>query len=248
MNSKKSVLNLQSDSFLGLLLQWRVEQIKLSSKTWISLAIMSIYTIASLSEGQAGKLELPFIKVSLPKDYFILISSGFIAAFSVRWLEAENRSINLFQKIIKGFYCSFEFSTIKNTNFRTQDLIDYLCIPNTTAVWSGPAALADSKNSRLRLLSLPYLIFLKALSTLIHFGLPVSATYFILFQVFPIDSVIDAITLFFVFIATIVLLQGIANNFLYMKESVINMKNILNQIKPEDTELMASKIDTEPQI
>lgn len=228
--NKHNELEIDGEKFLSTILHWRSEQIRLASRSWISLALVSIYVIGAVL-GQKNELKLPFIDIEFPKDYFILVMTGFIAAFSTRWLEIENRQIILFKKVIEKFYLDSENFFINGTFFNTKELIDSFTITNTSAVWSSPAQLLESKCTFIRYLALPLLFLLKMVSVLIHFGLPIVALGLILDSSSNLLGWIKWSIIFLVFISFIQLLIGLINNLKYARGSVKSLSCQLKNIR-----------------
>ncbi len=205
------------------------------TKLWLSLAILSVYSIAySLIKESSNAIPLPFVHIELSTSWFCVLSLGFHSAILLRWMEIYNRGIRLRTRIVEKLFIAFPEVKIDGNNFIKKEIWDYLVYPSTLTVWSGPESLIRSKFKLLNYLALPYLFFLKVLSITVHFGLPLTSIIALEYNLLYLtDSlwVFNFMGIFFFVLGVITIAQGIAAEINYSIKSLNNMKKIISQVK-----------------
>jgi hypothetical protein len=109
------------------------------------------------------------------------------------------------------------------------DLRPALSFGLSASIWTAPASLVRAKSSKIRFLSIPYLVFLKIITLLVHFGLPALAIALTLIRWFDqISNGQKLITVAIIFIASVATLQlivGIIAEIRYPIDSVGEWSN-----------------------
>lgn len=216
------------EQVIDKLLSGYVEQIKLGSKTWISVAILSIFAISLSSIANDGNLKLPFLELSLTKEWSILIAIGLIAALVTRWVEAQCRALKTRSDIIQPIL--IELEKAQNKGKSATELWDARVFPGTATVWSAPASFVHSKYKIVRSLCLPYLIFLKIMSTIVHSGLPFAAVVLLVANWYTMDHNISKTIAMWLFavVGWLQLLVGLVVDFRYSGKTIKRMKKLTN--------------------
>jgi hypothetical protein len=204
------------------------EHVKIASRAWIALALLSIYSIAISTLTHSQNPKLPFVNIDLPEKWFSLISLGLLAALINRWVEAQSRSIRTRNQLVEPL---LQRGTQTVPDFTSKDVWDARVYIGTTTVWSAPASIIRSKHTKISALGVPYLIFLKIVTISIHFGLPLLAIALTLkswfFQVRTGQGLITVGIISFAAIATLQLTLGIIGEIRYAKGSMKRMRELL---------------------
>jgi len=143
---------------------------KQATRTWITLAILSIYCISvDISENPDAKL--PFVDVTLPKREFAIIAMGLLAALLTHWQEIVNRLSHLRQGPVKK-----RIRLLKQSGtVDAKEVWDALASVNTQSVWGIVSPLEDLSGRRSSLCLLLCYVAVKIISFTVHAGLPLWA-------------------------------------------------------------------------
>jgi len=206
-----------------------VEQIKVGSKTWISIAILSVYAMSMSSITKETNVSLPFFNVSLSKELSIVIVVGLIAALVTRWVEAQSRAIKTRRDLVEPILKELE--KIPNKVISPKELWDARVFPGTATVWSAPASFVQSKHKIVKFLCVRYFILLKIISLSVHFGLPSVAVAFLIIDWFFGDhnKLMTIFVMFFAATAVLQLVVGFVVEFQYSRKALKRMKELADK-------------------
>ena len=155
--------------------------VKQATRTWTTLAVLSIYCL-SVGISDDPDATLPLVKATLPKHHFATIAMGLLAALLTHWQEVLSRANHLRQGIVQRRIESLKESGTDDP----KEAWDALVTPSTQAVWGISSAFATSPCYILRWIAMPYFVFLKLISFVVHAGLPFTALV-VLLHIYPKD-------------------------------------------------------------
>ena len=159
----------QHNQNIDKLLSGYNEHIKIGSRTWTMLAVLSIYTISEATTCQNLNTKVPFLDISLDKDWFTITILGIMAALIIRWIEAQSRAMRTRMEIVAPLLKKIDCSHGQSVS--AKDLWDARVFPGTTAVWSAPnLIIRQPKCKGTKALKNTYFLFLKTTSILVHLG------------------------------------------------------------------------------
>jgi len=224
----------QNNETIDKLLSGYVEQVKLGSRTWITLAVISIYSISISTSTISDDPKLPIIDISFSMEWFSLIVTGLMVALISRWLEAQSRASHTRRDLAEPLLIMTEEES--DAGVSPKELWDARVIPSTLTVWSAPAHFARSSNGFIRWLSIPYLFFLKLCSISIHFGLPGFAIILVLKHTgdVPQTALKHVAVIILSIMALLQLLVGLLVELNYTKKSIEHMITLYKAVKSKD--------------
>jgi len=158
------------DDLLSKYAESHASLIKQATRTWTTLAVLSIYCLAVYISDHPHAT-LPLVDATLQGNCFAIIALGLLAALLTHWQEALNRANHLRQGRVQARIEAFKQSETADA----REAWDAMVYPSTQAVWAIASAFARSPNCILRWIAMPYFVFLKVMSFLVHVGLPCAA-------------------------------------------------------------------------
>jgi len=214
------------------------ELVKMALRTWVTLAILSVYSIGAIliTSPCDNGIKLPFVEIQLERNWFSLIALGFITALLTHWVELINRATSLRKNIVQT---RLNKESSEDGEPSPTDLWDALVVPGSAAIWSAPASLVREK-PWIRKLSSPYLIILKLASAIVHYLLPGCALVIISFALYsdigkfpiwPLGSILVSIIFIFVLIVAVLqLYQALTVEYHYFKLAHQHLKDEIDKM------------------